>query len=289
MATYLLRVPEERWCTTDGQLTWKNKGMAEINRKLRLELVALQLTFTQAWNITCHPLSTFPEPSCPWRDDLHLPFTPSATSWTVLSFCSSENPLCHQNSHSHWNRRLLSWGRPRRWLVRGFAWSLLASPQSLPGQNGHWGDFAEQATPHPHLLLYLLYVAAPPHILSPTCKNTAPIQPHNSEEEEGESLSSPYVALLVPEDKGSGDRSLGLNPTSVAWLLYTLWGKLLNSSLPQSPHLCNGENKSRVTELLWGVDRLIYGKHRDQCLACGEISFVLTASLFIVLIIIIIF
>ena len=59
-----------------------------------------------------------------------------------------------------------------------------------------------------------------------------------------------YAALLVPEDKRSGDRSLGLNPTSIAWLLYTLWGKLLNLSLPQSPHLCNGDNKSPVTELL---------------------------------------
>ena len=116
-----------------------------------------------------------------------------------------------------------------------------------------------------------------------------PIQPHNSKEEgEERTCSSLYAALLVPEDKGSGDRSLGLNPTSIAWLLYTLWGKLLNLSLPQSPHLCNGDNKSPVTELLWRVDRLIHGKHRGQCLACGEISFMLTASLLIVLIIIIV-
>ena len=81
-------------------------------------------------------------------------------------------------------------------------------------------------------------------------KTLYPIQPHNSKEEGEESLSSPYVALLVPEDKGSGDRSLGLNPTSVAWLLHTLWGKLLNLSLSQSPHLCNGDNKSPITELL---------------------------------------
>lgn len=148
-------------------------------------------------------------------------------------------------------------------------------------------------------------LSKPPHTRTcfPTCfmwlhlliscyqpvKTLYPIQPHNSKQEGEESLSSPYVALSVPEDKGSGDRSLGLNPTSVAWLLHTLWSKLLNLSLPQSPHLCNGDNKSPVTELLCGVDRLIHGKHRGQCLACGEISFMLTASLLIVLIIIIIF
>ena len=176
----LLRVPEERWCTTDGLLTSKNKGRAEFNPKLRLGLwlglglVALQLAFTQVWNITCHPLSTFPEPSCLWRDSLHLPSIPSATSWTVLGFLSSENPLCHQNSHS--TGIVGCWAGEDHgdgWL-RGLHGAPWYPPQSLPGQNGHWGDLAEQATPHPHLLPHLLYVAAPPHILLPTCENTVP-------------------------------------------------------------------------------------------------------------------
>lgn len=144
----------------------------------------------------------------------------------------------------------LGWGRPWRWLVRGFAWSPWHSHRVHLDRMGI-GDFykASHPTPPPSSPPASCGCASSLSCDQPVTLLT-PSSPIILRREQEESLSSPYVALLVPEDKGSGDRSLGLNPTSIAWLLHMLWGKLLNLSLSQSPHLCNGDNKSPITELL---------------------------------------